>query len=501
MSVEHIAVATADRAAIQLNRFVRLAQVGLVSSVFLFVFSALLGPSAAEPTLPGSGPFRALALAPAPWVVTVSLWLAIASGAVGLGCTWAAMVNGWRPAINRVWAWGATSATILAVVPPLGSSDITTYSVYGRLAALGMNPYVGSADQLARVGDPVGLAYAGSWHDSPSVYGPVATAWQYTESMLAGSSMRMFTIVSQLASLAVFLGCAWLLDRMVRDQPTERLRVAVLWTANPLLIYLLVNSAHIDGLAVFLGVAAIAVLRRSPAAGGVLAALATCTKVSFILYVVGLGWALRQRSRVWKNFIVAVVVTGAIVVLPFMPEIVRPLSGAAKYVSGQSPWHFTLKPLTAVLPSDLVHQLLTVGVWVLVALVVWRVSAVLPKPASAATDPRRAGAWMVTLLSLGWLLSSTYFFAWYDAMAWAPLVLIPASRLDLVLLVRTAVVAIASVPGSAVHPSGALGAVTTLVSSSVSPILGLVLILLVVCGGKKLRLPDTTVGQNSPQLT
>ena len=73
-------------------------------------------------------------------------WLAIASGAVGVGCAWAAMVAGWKPTLNHVWGWGVVSAMVLSLVPPLGSSDITNYAVYGRLATLGLNPYLGSAD-------------------------------------------------------------------------------------------------------------------------------------------------------------------------------------------------------------------------------------------------------------------------------------------------------------------------------------------------------------------
>lgn len=501
MSVDRDAVPAVDLQTVRVSRFVRPAQVFVVSSILLFVSSALMGPSMAEPRLPGAGPLRAFAMAPAPWMVTMALWLAIASGAVGLGCAWAAMVAGWKPTLNHVWGWGVVSATVLALVPPLGSSDITNYAVYGRLATLGLNPYLGSADELAHLHDPVGLGYSGLWHNTPSVYGPVATFWEYATSLLAGSSMRMFAILTQLVALVVFLASAWLLDRVVRDNATQRLRVAVLWTANPLLIYLLVNSAHVDVLAVFFGVAAITALRRSVIGAGVLAALATATKVSFVLYAVALAWALRKRTRDLRVFIFAVVLTAVILVAPFVPEIYHPLSVAAKYVSHESPWHVTLAPLTSLLPTGIVHSLLTVCVWVLVALVAWRMSAVLPKPPVMATDARLAGAWAATVLSISWLLCSTYFFAWYDAMAWAPLALIPASRLDLVLLIRTTVVALASAPGLDFHPTGALGSAMTFVSNSVAPAVGVGLILAVVLGGHRLLLSGTGNRSEAVQVT
>jgi hypothetical protein len=473
----------------------------ITGSILLFVSSAVLGPSMAEPHLPGAGPLRAFTVSPAPWMVTVTLWLAITIGAVGVGCAWAAMVTGWRPALTHVWGWGAISAVILALVPPLGSSDITTYAVYGRLVALGLNPYLGSADELARLNDPVGLGYAGLWHDTPSVYGPVATFWEYGTSLLAGSSIRMFAILTQLTALAVFFASGWLLDRVVRDRPADRLRVAVLWTANPLLIYLLVNSAHVDVLAVFFGVAAIAALRRSVVGAGVLAALATCTKVSFILYVVALAWTLRRRKRDLRVFLIVVLFAGVVIVTPFMPEIYHPLTVAAKYVSHESPWHITYTYLTDVLPTDIAHQVLIIGVWVLVGVVVWRMSAVLPKSPDMTIDLRLAGAWAATLLSFSWLLCTTYFFAWYDAMAWAPLVLIPASRLDLVLLIRTAVVAIASVPGLDFHPTGVLGSIMTFVSNTAAPVVGVGLLLVVMFGGNRLLLSDVYSRSSAPQLT
>jgi hypothetical protein len=486
VSVDRDASAGLVPAAARAERIVRLAQAGVAGSVLLFAFTALLGPSWAEPALPGTGPLRALSVAPHPWVITVSLWLAIASGAVGVGCAWAALVRGWRPALNRVWGWGAVSATVLALVPPLGSSDITNYAVYGRLAALGLSPYRGSADELAHLGDPVGLGYAGVWHSTPSVYGPVATMWQYVTSLLTGSSMRMFVIMTQLAALGLFLASGWMLDRVVRDRPVERLRVAMLWTANPLLVYLLVNSAHVDVLATFLGVVAIALLRRSPAAAGVFAALATCTKVSFILYAIAFAWALRQRSRDVKVYLFAVVVTTVIVVAPFAPEIFGPLSIASKYVSHESPWHTALAPMNALLSSDVAHRLLDAAAWLLIAILVWRLSALLPKPRSMASDPGRSGAWAAVVLSMAWLLCSPYFFAWYDAMAWAPLVLIPASRLDLLLLARTGWVSVASVPGLEGHPAGSLGSLTTFVTNTLAPGVGIVLILLVLFSGDRL---------------
>jgi hypothetical protein len=58
------------------------------------------------------------------------------------------------------------------------------------------------------------------------------------------------------------------------------------------------------------------------------------------------------------------------------------------------------------------------------------------------------------LVSLAWLLTTPYALPWYDAMAWGPLALLAgAGTLELVLLARLAVLALAYVPGRVVGMS------------------------------------------------
>jgi hypothetical protein len=144
--------------------------------------------------------------------------------------------------------------------------------------------------------------------------------------------------------------------------------------------------------------------------------------------------------------------------------------------------------LRTVLPDDVVPRLLSVAVWALVVAVVWRLSRVLPRRATANGASDEA-LWAAALLSVAWLLSSTYAYAWYDVMAWAPLVLLPASGVDLVLLARTASVAVAYSPGLDLDPPGLLGSVTTTLNGTVAPLVGLALLVLVLFFGDRLTLP------------
>ena len=179
--------------------------------------------------------------------------------------------------------------------------------------------------------------------------------------------------------------------------------------------------------------------------------------------------------------------------VPFLPELLDPLSNASQYIARQSPWRLTLPLLRTLFPEDGVRLLLSVLVWVLVALVVWRLSRVLPRRALT-HDVSSEAVWAATLLSVAWLLSSTYAYAWYDVMAWAPLLLLPASGVDLVVLVRMATVAAAYSPGLVLDPPGFLGSVTTTLNGSVAPLVGLGLLVLVLFFGDRLRLPQRSQG-------
>jgi len=469
------------------HRLGRIALVLVVASVALFVVTALLGPSAAQPELPGAGPARHFDVGPPVLLVTGLMWSAVLAGAAAVAVGWLALVRGWAPDPLRLRGWGFVGAGVMAAVPPLGSTDLLSYAAYGRMAVLGLNPYTTTVQDLLARGDPVGLAYQGAWDDVPSVYGPLAIASHAFSSWLAGDSVRMFALWTQVLELGVFVAVALLLDRVVSDDLAARRRVAVLWTLNPLLLYAVVNSGHLDGLAAGLGVAALLVVRRSPVAAGALVALSVCTKVSFALYVVALVWALRSDRGRLLRFLAAGAVTGAVLITPFLPELVDPLRDASQYVARQSPWRITLPLLRTVLPDEAVPRVLSVAVWVLVAAVVWRLSRVLPRRATANGSSDDA-LWAATLLSVAWLLSSTYAYAWYDVMAWAPLVLLPASGVDLVLLARMSTVAFAYSPGLDLDPPGPLGSVTTTLNGTLAPLVGLALLVLVLFFGDRLRL-------------
>jgi len=229
-------------------------------------------------------------------------------------------------------------------------------------------------------------------------------------------------------------------------------------------------------------------VRRSPVAAGVLVALAVGTKISYVLYAVALLWALRRVRGPLARLVLAGAITGLLLFGPFLPELIEPLRTASEYVAGQSVWSLARVPMRALMSDQMVSALLSVAVWVLMGAVVWRLAKVLPR--RSGTSPSRDDAVRTAaLLSIAWLLSAAYALPWYDVIAWAPLVLLPASGVDGVLLLRTVSVAIGYIPGIVVRPAGALGAITAALRGQIAPLVGLVLLVTVLFFGDRLRLP------------
>ncbi|MGP4105142.1 polyprenol phosphomannose-dependent alpha 1,6 mannosyltransferase MptB [Nonomuraea sp. KM90] len=160
---------------------------------------------------------------------------------------------------------GCIAAGVLAFLPPSGSGDHLNYAVYGRMVTLCLSPYTHGAADLP--GDPVADAVEEPWREEPSVYGPVATALQAVASWAGGDSLRLTIFVLALFNAAAFIATGLLTDRFTRDDPVRRLRAALLWTANPLLLYHLVAGMHVDTLAVA-GVVAALLARARPVGAG-----------------------------------------------------------------------------------------------------------------------------------------------------------------------------------------------------------------------------------------
>jgi hypothetical protein len=235
-----------------------------LASVALTFGVAVAGPSAMEPALPGGAgqpPWSFALHLPASLSIGLAA-AAVALGSTGLGLCLHAARRGWAVSPRLLLGAGLIAATALTLVPPFGSADHLSYAAYGRMAVTGHDPYTTTPAALARLGDPV-IRAVQDWRHSPSVYGSVATGLQALAAGLGGRSVRAIVFMLSLLNLAAFAGTGLLAHRLARGRRDRQMRAALLWTANPLLLQVLVAGAHVDGLAVCCAVSALALFSFS----------------------------------------------------------------------------------------------------------------------------------------------------------------------------------------------------------------------------------------------
>ncbi|HJY26088.1 MAG TPA: polyprenol phosphomannose-dependent alpha 1,6 mannosyltransferase MptB, partial [Actinomycetes bacterium] len=244
----------------------RLATGCLATSVVVLVGVAALGTSSAVPPLgsadnPGGWlPPYSLELNPAPEPVVALQVLGLVAGGIGVGLALLALQRGWQPAVRRLLLGSAAAVAAFLLVRPIGSADVLSYAAYGRIAALGSDPYDIPPDEFAAAtGDPVVDAVQEPWRSTTSVYGPLGTLLMRVASMIGGSSLRLTVFVLAVLGALAYLATALLLDRLAGPSDQRRARAAVLWAVNPLLLYELVGGVHLDVQAVALGAAALLV--------------------------------------------------------------------------------------------------------------------------------------------------------------------------------------------------------------------------------------------------
>lgn len=473
----------------------------LAGSLALFVCAGLLGPSAAQPPLPQRRrwlPPYWISADPSPWLVTALLLTAIGLAVVGLVLGLRALADGWRPDLGRLSVLGLVAAVAMILVPPMGSADVLVYAAYGRIASLGGDPYRQTASHLAATGDPIGRAVEAPWQHTTSIYGPLGTAEQWLAARLGDASTHATVFVLAALGALAFVLTGLILDRLAAVRSTDpaaaRARVALLWSLNPLLLFEVVNGAHIDSIGILFAVAGLALVSRSALLAGLAAGLAIDVKLSFGLFAVALIWALRRAPR----RLLALAAGGLLAVgLGYAWTGLHALGQAgtaSRFVSFASPWRLLVAPFEAVLDDRLARNLITVLAWLVFALVTLLLARSLPTAVGAGgatktpdqdgspvgssgrDDPTPIAIRTAAALGFAWLLTATYSLPWYDVVAWAPFALLAASRWDWLLIARTGILAAAYVPGRVLPLPAVLDQSTKQLRGAVAPITGVGLI-------------------------
>lgn len=166
---------------------------------------------------------------------------------------------------------------IVLIGPPLFSTDVFSYQVYGKMFAVyHINPYVHGpwAIQL----DPLYHYIGARWILTPSVYGPLFT---FLSAVFASASVAFNDLAFKLIAAAASAGTMLLIWRCAKIRGINPARGVALFGLNPLVTLYGVGGGHNDLLVLLLTTAGIyAVLTRRDRSAGALILTSAAIKLT-----------------------------------------------------------------------------------------------------------------------------------------------------------------------------------------------------------------------------
>jgi hypothetical protein len=384
-------------------------------------------------------------------IASILLYTGDVLACLGLaGMLWAHS-QGWRPNAKHLLLASAAIIAVMVSLTPVGSSDTGSYAAYGRIAALGGNPY--TTGPLAFLGPHSYYTQAVGtlWKTQPSVYGPFATMIQSFAASIGGPHVSVTIWALMILNGAVFIGVGILLLK-TSDDPV---RATLFWTANPVLIQQLVSGGHLDTLVAAAAICAIQVARRvsgnwGDVLIGVLIGLACGIKINAVLIALGLAWPLLRRHEWMRTTRIALVALATIALQywPYGLVALKPIFGGLKLATLPSPWR-VLELIGAGLGgAGAEHTVATVMgyLWPVAMIVVaWfvyqRISSDQPGEVVAPFA-----------LTYAWILVAPWVFAWYTGIAWVALTQVPRNRMTRWLTLVTVFLALCHSSGGQATP-------------------------------------------------
>ncbi len=468
---------------------------GIVGATALTVVVGFLGPSAVTLTLgPRDGYLPPWYLPvgtvhPNEWAVSATIWLAVIAGAVGLFVALRALADGWRPRPRRLFALGTGLSLLTSLVPPMTSADVLMYAAYGRLQVIGRDPYeITPAEIFRGQFDPVLRWTERPWQDTPSVYGPITSWLQLLANKLGGENMHDIVFWLQLFAFVPFVVAGGLVIVLAHGDRQRQARAALLVVCNPTLIWAVIAGAHNEAISVMFALAALLFIRKHPFLAGLGIGLAGCGKVSIGIWGLAMLWAYRRQLKHAVLLCLGTAIPMGLAYVVWQPTAFFQALRNGGYVSVGS-WANPIFTLLAQLMTGF-HAKVVVGVlsylglfviaWMLSRVVPWTAAPGLSRGADPRRDPLTIALRTGVVLSVAWLITSMYTLSWYDLIAWAPLAVLGASKLDSIMLLRIAPLSLAYVPGRAIDVGPALDFTATRIRDTVSPIVQLSVLLAVV---------------------
>jgi hypothetical protein len=414
---------------------VTLSALGLLGVAFVGLCATAPKPSVATP--PVLLPLTALAqragiphhLGDDP--ADILMYSSIALCCLGLAMMLWANSHGWSPNPRKVFWTAAGACAVLVNITPVGSADIASYASYGRLAALGQNPYaVGPVYLPGGNHDPYTAIVNPMWRGTPSVYGPIATWIQWGAASIGGPRPWLTIWVLMMVTAVAFLAAGYVLLRTA-DNPV---RATLMWVANPLLIVELVMGGHLDALLALVAIAAIVVSRRCRTARhdllvGLLVGLAGGIKISAAYVALAIAIPIvhdREWGRLARTCSVAGLTTAALYHFSWGFGALKPLGPASRMIISPTIWrliqlmpqyiqHLHKPPaIAAVIIGYCWPPLMLALAWYLYN----RLSPDVPTVVAA-----------TSALTFAWVIAANWSLPWYASIAWVTLALLPRNSL------------------------------------------------------------------------
>ncbi|QIK72428.1 hypothetical protein G7070_09300 [Propioniciclava coleopterorum] len=447
----------------------------IVASCLVTILIAFLGPSTVALNVGPAGrsllpPWfvpvewgKAIGLPLSEWVVVPVLWVGITLGAIGLVLAYRAVLAGWRPRIARLVGLGVGLNLATAFTLPLTSADVLMYAAYGRIQRQGLDPYsITPAEIFRQSYDPVLVWTERPWQDTPSVYGPIASASQWLANVLGGESMHDVVFWLQMLAVIPFIVIGLVVVKLAAGDPALQTRAVLFTLLNPLLIWSVVAGAHNEGLTLVFAIIGLLFMRRSAFVTGIFIGLAGAVKVSLVFYGLAMVWGYRHDWRKVVALGVGALIPIGLLYGLFAPQALFAASRNTGYISGGSwaPW--LSSALGWVMPDGIARSITGWVGWIGLFVIGWMLSRVLPwKALPGATVPAERDPLTITVrtavvLCTAWLVTSPYTLSWYDLIVWVPLALLPHTRLDGLMVLRGAALSVAYVTGRTVGFSAAM---------------------------------------------
>ncbi len=366
---------------------------------------------------------------------------------IGLCCLGLAMMlwansHGWTPSPRKVFAVAAGVIAVVVNITPVGSADIASYASYGRLAALGMNPYqVGPANLPGHDHNPYTAIVNPMWRGTPSVYGPIATGLQWLAALVGGTRPWLTIWALMVMTALAFLAAGYVLMRTAENP----VRATLMWVANPLLIVELVMGGHLDAFLALAAVGAIVLSRRAKTARddivvGLLVGFAGGIKINAAYVALGIAIPLlhnREWLRLARTMSVAGVVTAALYYLTWGFEALKPLGHASQMVISPTIWRLLQVWCQQIDPGSVALITKIIGfAWPpLMLLLAWylynRLSPDVPTVVAA-----------TCALTFAWVIAASWSLPWYASIAWVTLALLPRNSLTRWLTLATGILSL-----------------------------------------------------------